>query len=218
MLGGNVALAARYAAGLEMLHCYSLIHDDLPCMDNDDMRRGRPSCHKAYGEATALLAGDALLTAAFETLACAGQGTPAQNAQAVAVLSAAAGARGMVRGQELDLAYEAVPASEAQLCEVHRNKTGMLIAAAAQLGAVASGASQAQQDALRQFAFSVGLVFQMVDDAGCRIHHAGTGQAGGQRRTKWKNNVCHTAWCGGYARPGGAHNGRGMPHVGIHFW
>ena len=128
------------------------------------MRRGRPSCHKAYGEATALLAGDALLTAAFETLACAGQGTPAQNAQAVAVLSAAAGARGMVRGQELDLAYEAVPASEAQLCEVHRNKTGMLIAAAAQLGAVASGASQAQQDALRQFAFSVGLVFQMVDD------------------------------------------------------
>lgn len=164
MLGGNVALAARYAAGLEMLHCYSLIHDDLPCMDNDDMRRGRPSCHKAYGEATALLAGDALLTAAFETLACAGQGTPAQNAQAVAVLSAAAGARGMVRGQELDLAYEAVPASEAQLCEVHRNKTGMLIAAAAQLGAVASGASQAQQDALRQFAFSVGLVFQMVDD------------------------------------------------------
>lgn len=164
MLGGNVALAARYAAGLEMLHCYSLIHDDLPCMDNDDMRHGRPSCHKAYGEATALLAGDALLTAAFETLACAGQGTPAQNAQAVAVLSAAAGARGMVRGQELDLAYEAVPASEAQLCEVHRNKTGMLIAAAAQLGAVASGASQAQQDALRQFAFSVGLVFQMVDD------------------------------------------------------
>lgn len=164
MLGGDTALAARYAAGLEMLHCYSLIHDDLPCMDDDDTRRGRPSCHRAYGEATALLAGDALLTAAFETLACAGQSAQAQNVQAVGVLAAAAGARGMVRGQELDLYYEAVPAGEAQLREVHRNKTGMLIAAAAQLGAIAAGASQTQQGALRDFAFSVGLVFQMVDD------------------------------------------------------
>lgn len=164
MLGGDTALAARYAAGLEMLHCYSLIHDDLPCMDDDDTRRGRPSCHRAYGEATALLAGDALLTAAFETLACAGQSAQAQNVQAVGVLAAAAGARGMVRGQELDLYYEAVPAGEAQLREVHRNKTGMLMAAAAQLGAIAAGAPQVQQGALRDFAFSVGLVFQMVDD------------------------------------------------------
>ena len=130
MLGGDTTLAARYAAGLEMLHCYSLIHDDLPCMDDDDMRRGRPSCHRAYGEATALLAGDALLTAAFETLAGAGHGGQAQNSRAVSVLAASAGARGMVRGQELDLYYESSPASEAQLCEVHRNKTGMLIAAA----------------------------------------------------------------------------------------
>lgn len=164
MLGGDTTLAARYAAGLEMLHCYSLIHDDLPCMDDDDMRRGRPSCHRAYGEATALLAGDALLTAAFETLAGAGHGGQAQNSRAVSVLAASAGARGMVRGQELDLYYESSPASEAQLCEVHRNKTGMLIAAAAQLGAIAAGAPQMQQDVLRDFAFSVGLVFQMVDD------------------------------------------------------
>ena len=164
MLGGDTTLAARYAAGLEMLHCYSLIHDDLPCMDDDDMRRGRPSCHRAYGEATALLAGDALLTAAFETLAGAGHGEQAQNSRAVSVLAASAGARGMVRGQELDLYYESSPASEAQLCEVHRNKTGMLIAAAAQLGAIAAGAPQMQQDVLRDFAFSVGLVFQMVDD------------------------------------------------------
>jgi geranylgeranyl diphosphate synthase type II len=164
MLGGDTALAARYAAGLEVLHCYSLIHDDLPCMDDDDTRRGRPSCHRAYGEATALLAGDALLTAAFEILACAGQSAQVQNVQAVGVLAAAAGARGMVRGQELDLYYEAVPAGEAQLREVHRNKTGMLMAAAAQLGAIAAGAPQMQQGALRDFAFSVGLVFQMVDD------------------------------------------------------
>ena len=164
MLGGDIKLAARYAAGVEMLHCYSLIHDDLPCMDNDDMRRGRPSCHKAYGEATALLAGDALLTAAFEVLASAEEGTGAQNAKAAAVLAAAAGARGMVYGQELDLRYETVPASETQLREVHRNKTGMLIAAAAQLGAVAANACQEKQKAIREFAFSVGIVFQMVDD------------------------------------------------------
>ena len=156
--------AMALACAIEMIHAYSLIHDDLPCMDDDDTRRGRPSCHRAYGEATALLAGDALLTAAFETLACAGQSAQAQNVQAVGVLAAAAGARGMVRGQELDLYYEAVPAGEAQLREVHRNKTGMLMAAAAQLGAIAAGAPQVQQGALRDFAFSVGLVFQMVDD------------------------------------------------------
>lgn len=164
MLGGDLALAARYAAGIEMLHCYSLIHDDLPCMDNDDMRRGRPSCHKAYGEATALLAGDALLTAAFEVLAGAKEGTGAQNAHAAALLAAAAGARGMVYGQELDLLYETISASETQLLEVHRNKTGMLIAAAVQLGAVAANADEKTQELLRAFAFSVGLVFQMVDD------------------------------------------------------
>ncbi|MEG2931354.1 MAG: polyprenyl synthetase family protein, partial [Ruthenibacterium sp.] len=95
MLGGSLALAAQYAAAVEMLHCYSLIHDDLPCMDNDDYRRGQLSCHKKYDESTALLAGDALLTAAFETLASA-HGSAAQNVQAVAALSGAAGVRGMI--------------------------------------------------------------------------------------------------------------------------
>lgn len=162
-LSGSLETAARYAAAVEMLHCYSLIHDDLPCMDNDDFRRGKPSCHKAYGEATALLAGDTLLTAAFETLATA-QGTPQQDAQAVCLLAQGAGARGMVRGQELDLAFENTPADETQLREIHRNKTGMLINAAVQLGAVAADAAPETREMLAQYAFTIGLVFQIIDD------------------------------------------------------
>lgn len=163
MLDGDETTAACYAAGVEMLHCYSLIHDDLPCMDNDDMRRGRPSCHKAFGEATALLAGDLLLTASFEALSGA-PGTPRQNADAVLALSRAAGASGMILGQEMDLAFEQRPASAQELREVHRCKTGMLINAAAQLGAIAAGADSAQRNAVADYAFRLGLVFQIVDD------------------------------------------------------
>ncbi len=163
MLGGSLNAAERYAAGVEMLHCYSLIHDDLPCMDNDDMRRGKPSCHKVYGEANALLAGDALLTAAFEALATA-PAPGGANARAAACLAQAAGTRGMVYGQELDLYYENHHPGEEQLREVHRCKTGMLINAAVQLGAIAADASEEQCRALTQYAFDVGLVFQVVDD------------------------------------------------------
>lgn len=163
MLGGNGDAAACYAAGVEMLHCYSLIHDDLPCMDNDDLRRGRPSCHKAFGEATALLAGDTLLTAAFEALS-GSPGAAGQNNAAVCALSRAAGANGMVWGQELDLAFEKKPATAEELREVHRNKTGMLINAAAQMGAIAANADEAQRQAIERYAFSVGLVFQIADD------------------------------------------------------
>ena len=106
MLNGNEQLACEYAAAVEMLHCYSLIHDDLPCMDNDDFRRGKPSCHKAFGEAEALLAGDALLTQAFEVLAGAPAFNPQQNVDAVKCLSHAAGTRGLIWGQELDLRFE----------------------------------------------------------------------------------------------------------------
>ena len=126
MLGGNMQAAEQFAAAVEMLHCYSLIHDDLPCMDNDDLRRGRPSCHKAFDEATAMLAGDVLLTEAFEAIANA----PADAdvcVRAAAALSAGAGSRGMVYGQELDLKYEALAATEEQLRLIHRNKTGALI-------------------------------------------------------------------------------------------
>ena len=165
MLDGSPELAECYAAGVEMLHCYSLIHDDLPCMDDDDLRRGRPSCHKAFGEAAALLAGDALLTAAFETLAAA-RGTARQNVQAVQTLSRAAGATGMVWGQEQDLYYEEHPdlVGAEQLKSIHRSKTGELIRAAALLGAIAANASKEQCAAVGEYADAVGMVFQIMDD------------------------------------------------------
>ena len=163
MLGGNMQAAEQFASAVEMLHCYSLIHDDLPCMDNDDLRRGRPSCHKAFDEATAMLAGDVLLTEAFEVIANA----PADAdvcVRAAAALSAGAGSRGMVYGQELDLKYEALAATEEQLRLIHRNKTGALINAAIQMGAAAARADDAQCRALEHYAYGLGLVFQIVDD------------------------------------------------------
>jgi len=163
MLGGNMAAAEQFAAAVEMLHCYSLIHDDLPCMDNDDMRRGRPSCHKAFGEATAMLAGDVLLTEAFEAVANA----PAESvvcARAAQALGLGAGSRGMVYGQELDLKYEALAATEEQLRLIHRHKTGALINAAVQMGAAAAQAGEESCRALEAYAYGIGLVFQIVDD------------------------------------------------------
>ena len=155
--------ALDYACALEMLHCYSLIHDDMPCMDNDDFRRGRPSCHKQFGESTALLAADALVTAAFEVIAHAD--LPAESrVEAAALLAKAGGARGMLYGQELDKHYEITRASEEQLLELHRNKTGALIIAAVELGCTAANAAPALRAALVRYAAEVGLVFQIVDD------------------------------------------------------
>ena len=142
LAGGDTAAAADYAAALEMLHCYSLIHDDMPCMDNDDYRRGRLSCHKQYGEATALLAADALVTAAFEAVANAPT-HPQSRVQAAAHLAKAAGARGMLYGQELDKHYETVHASESELLELHAHKTGALIIAGVDLGCDAAQADDA---------------------------------------------------------------------------
>lgn len=163
MLGGNMAAAEQFAAAVEMLHCYSLIHDDLPCMDNDDLRRGRPSCHKAFGEATAMLAGDVLLTEAFEAIANAPASAQAC-VRAVKALGAGAGSRGMVYGQELDLKYESLAATEEQLRLIHRNKTGALINAAVQMGAAAAEADEEKCKALEAYAYGIGLVFQIVDD------------------------------------------------------
>lgn len=161
--GKPATLALDYACALEMLHCYSLIHDDMPCMDNDDFRRGRPSCHKQYGEATALLAADALVTAAFEVIAHAD--LPAESrCQAAAVLAKAGGARGMLYGQELDKKYETQAATEQQLLELHAHKTGALILAAAELGCIAGEADSATRSALQRYAAELGLVFQIVDD------------------------------------------------------
>ena len=163
MLGGDPQMARAFSAAVEMLHCYSLIHDDLPCMDNDDLRRGRPSCHKAFGEATAMLAGDVLLTEAFEAIANA-PACPQACVQAAKALGLGAGSRGMVYGQELDLKYEALAATEEQLRLIHRNKTGALINAAVQMGAAAAGADADQCRVLEAYAYGIGLVFQIVDD------------------------------------------------------
>lgn len=163
MLDGNVDAATSCACACEMLHCYSLIHDDLPCMDDDDLRRGKPSCHKVYGEATALLAGDALLTGAFEVISAA-NATNKQKAQAVLTLASAAGAKGMIYGQELDLAAEHKAISAQELELVHKNKTGMLINAAVQLGGICADTSEVQKKALNEYAFNIGLAFQIIDD------------------------------------------------------
>ena len=163
LLGGKAEQAAQLACAVEMLHCYSLIHDDLPCMDNDDFRRGKPSCHKAFGEATALLAGDLLLTEAFEVLSNASLSDAARVA-ACSALAHGAGSAGMVLGQELDLRYESQPVGEEILRRVHRNKTGALINAAVQMGAAAAGGGEDDRLRLERFAYDLGLVFQIVDD------------------------------------------------------
>ena len=163
LLGGEASQAAQLACAVEMLHCYSLIHDDLPCMDNDDYRRGKPSCHKAFGEATALLAGDLLLTEAFEVIAAAPVSETAR-VRASAALAHGAGSAGMVLGQELDLRYESQPVGEDTLRLVHRNKTGALINAAIQMGAAAAEGCEEDCRRLEQFAYDLGLVFQIVDD------------------------------------------------------
>ena len=163
LLDGDRNTAAAFGAAVEMLHCYSLIHDDLPCMDDAATRRGQPSCHKKFGEATALLAADALLTEAFEVIASSG----AQNAQAaaaVACLARAAGGRGMVYGQELDLAFEQKQPSEEELTLVHTHKTGDLIHAAGLLGVLASAHTPQDEEECGAYTRAVGLVFQIVDD------------------------------------------------------
>ena len=163
LCGQPAAQALDFACAVEMLHCYSLIQDDLPCMDNDDFRRGRPSCHKQFDECTALLASDALLTAAFEVIAAAG--LPAENrARAAAALAAGGGARGMILGQELDMRYETEKDDEAARYALHTHKTGTLSRAAAALGCAAAGAGEALAQALDTYAAELGLVFQIVDD------------------------------------------------------
>ncbi len=160
--GGPAADAMPAACALEMIHTYSLVHDDLPAMDDDDFRRGRPSCHKAYDEATAMLVGDGLQAAAFETIA---SRTPDSSVAAALVveLARAAGSRGMVGGQQLDLQSD-TSATAKRLDEIHRMKTAAMFTASARMGAVAARASA---DALRQmttYGQSLGLAFQIVDD------------------------------------------------------
>lgn len=162
-VGGNTEDALPAACAVEMVHTYSLIHDDLPCMDDDDYRRGRPTCHKVYGEDVATLAGDALLTAAFETLSTM-QGEPQRILRCVALLSQGAGAHGMVAGQILDLLGETRKLTEEELRQVHCHKTGDLIRAACQMGAVLGGGTEQQVEAAGVFAAALGMAFQIRDD------------------------------------------------------
>ena len=151
------------ACAIEMLHTYSLIHDDFPCMDDDDMRRGKPSSHIAFGEATAMLAGDALQAAAFEALL--GSALPSHVVAPMAlILAQAAGPHGICAGQYLDLSSEGKNLGSVELEEIHRLKTAALISASAQIGVLAGGGSQGQIEAAGMYANSVGLAFQIRDD------------------------------------------------------
>ena len=166
--------ALPFACAVEMVHAYSLIHDDLPCMDDDDLRRGKPSCHIAFGEATALLAGDALLGLAFQAMAEAGSAagdaagdvcfSPETVLQAILCLARAIGPGGMIGGQALDLALEGGHATQAQLDRMYRKKTGALIRAAAQIGCLLAGAEAAATAAALRYADCLGLAFQIIDD------------------------------------------------------
>ncbi len=161
--GGDWRAALPFAASIEMVHTYSLIHDDLPCMDNDDYRRGRLTNHKVFGEAGAVLAGDALLTAAFDTASHA-DAEPARARKVVQILAACAGEKGMVGGQQLDLEGEHLCLDEAGIREIHRLKTGALISAACRMGVAAAGGSEAQLKAADDYAEALGLAFQLRDD------------------------------------------------------
>lgn len=156
--------AAPFAAAIEMIHTYSLIHDDLPCMDNDDYRRGRLTNHKVYGEGMAVLAGDALLTDAFGIAASAKLPRTEDIATAVGVLSECAGSAGMVGGQVLDIMSEERELTEQEVLDIQNRKTGCLISAACALGVIAGGGSDEQYDAACQFAAGLGLAFQIRDD------------------------------------------------------
>ena len=163
MCGGDWRSAVEFAAAVEMIHTYSLIHDDLPCMDNDDYRRGKPTNHKVYGEAVAVLAGDGLLTAAFRFLVK--SKLPAKSKiRAVEILSECAGELGMVGGQILDMDSENRQCTAQEVIAIQSRKTGALIRAACMLGVLAANGTEAQIEAASAFAEHLGLAFQIRDD------------------------------------------------------
>ncbi len=182
-------MALPVACALEMIHTYSLIHDDLPAMDDDRLRRGRPTCHVAFDEATAILAGDALLTLAFEVAASMQTLHPEQRIEVVRLLAAAAGPLGMVQGQMLDMQSEGRSLALEELRGLHALKTGAMIEAALVSGAVVAGAACAQLDALRDYGRAIGLAFQVVDDIlNVEGDPAVMGKAAGTDRARRKNS------------------------------
>ena len=164
-VGGDAKLALRPACATELIHAYSLVHDDMPCMDDDVLRRGKPTVHVQFGEAMALLAGDALQAMAFELLTPADALVPAaMQARWCRLLARAAGSAGMAGGQAIDLASVGRQISEAQLCSMHRLKTGALLQGSVMMGAACGRASAAQSAALSCYGAAIGLAFQVVDD------------------------------------------------------
>lgn len=163
--GGNMEQADAAACAMEMTHTSSLIFDDLPAMDDDDMRRGKPSCHKAFGEATAILAGDALIVAPFQLIANAPQLTAEQKIALISVLSEREGANGMVGGQLMDMQFETQASVTAQELEIMcLGKTGALMEASCKMGCICGGGTVQQQEAAAAYGRSIGLAFQMIDD------------------------------------------------------
>lgn len=161
---GTTDAAMPLACAVECIHTYSLIHDDLPSMDNDDFRRGRPTCHKAFGEGVAVLAGDALLTIAFEILAAVKMGRRYQLRDTLAELATAAGSRKLIAGQVADLEAEGRTINRAELRYIHENKTAALLTASVRLGAMSANATGQQLAAMTAFGRSLGLAFQIIDD------------------------------------------------------
>lgn len=162
-VGGDALDAVDVACAIECVHCFSLIHDDLPCIDNDDLRRGRPTVHKVYGEGLALLAGDALFAFAFEILAACRLDS-AQKATLFSILSQAVGTRGLVGGEALDVLSEGAEPQLDLLHSIHRRKTGALISSACAMGAVAGRAPMDLVDRMRDFGAHLGMAFQIADD------------------------------------------------------
>jgi len=164
--GGRIADVLPLAAAIEMIHTYSLIHDDLPALDNDDLRRGRATSHRVFGEAMAILAGDALLTHAFEVAAShpGARRNPARATRAIRVLANAAGVTGMIAGQVMDLETEGRRFTRATLLRIHSGKTGALISASTRIGGIMAGATRARINALRLYGEHLGLAFQIIDD------------------------------------------------------
>ena len=187
-VGGDTTLAEAPAAALELVHTYSLIHDDLPCMDDDDFRRGKPSSHRVYGEALAVLAGDGLLTRAFGVLAEAQELSPAARIEMVAALAEAAGSRGMVGGQALDVAAEGDEEADLPTLQfIHTHKTGALFGASCRLGGLAGGGDEESVRRLGRFGEKMGHAFQIVDDLLDETGRADAlGKASGRDRARGK--------------------------------
>ncbi len=190
LLGGEPTAALHVGAALECLHCYSLVHDDLPAMDNDDLRRGQPTVHKKYDEATAILAGDSLLTLAFDIIASKTDLADDRKAALVLALARAAGIGGMAGGQALDLAAEKNPPDEVGIITLQAMKTGALIRFACEAGAIIAGSDASERQRLRSFGEKIGLAFQLADDLLDLTSDAATmGKATGKDATRGKGTL-----------------------------